>query len=211
MDGRLVGALDDALEEEECLASTSKHHTKYLHLQEPAELATLLEVVPEDADAANPDKYVLKWHNQPKHLDKEVTFRVQGYLVDFHLPPILQLDQLPRNVAWAKQMVQISDLGSRGFEKSVMGFKTIHEIMTRRFPTNSCQSWQPTKFEGHAALDLQSPYFTCKSEEKLTEFPPNIDSLRHMAHRGKSKGLWPLLDSLVEYYERKVIVSDEKQ
>ncbi|KAF8576621.1 hypothetical protein K439DRAFT_1622734 [Ramaria rubella] len=203
-------ALDDALEEEECLASTSKHCTKYLHLQEPAELAMLLEVVPEDADTENPDKYVLKWHNQPKH-HKEVTFRVQGYLVDFHLPPILQLDQLPQNVAWAKQMVRISGLGSRGFEQSVMGFKTIHEIMTRRFPTNSCQSWQPTEFEGHAALDLQSPYFTRKSKEKLTEFPPNVDPLGHLARRGKSKGLWPSLDALVEYYEIKVIISDEKQ
>ncbi|KAF8589282.1 hypothetical protein K439DRAFT_1612870 [Ramaria rubella] len=114
-----------------------QHRTKYLHLQEPAKLATLLEVVPEDADAANPDKYVLKWHNQPKHLDKEVTFRVQGYLVDFHLPPSLQLDQsslkgidyhgmLPGQSRWFK----FQGLGSRGFEQSVMGFKTIHEIMT---------------------------------------------------------------------------------
>ncbi|KAF8585370.1 hypothetical protein K439DRAFT_1616011 [Ramaria rubella] len=50
-----------------------------------------------------------------------------------------------------------------------------------------------------------------KSEEKLTEFPPNVDPLGHLARQGKSKGLWPSLDALVEYYERKVIVSDEKQ
>ncbi|KAF8585210.1 hypothetical protein K439DRAFT_1616155 [Ramaria rubella] len=192
-------------------AAQGHAHLVQSHFQEPAELAMLLEVVLEDADTANPDKYVLKWNNQSKHLDKEVTFCVQGYLVDFHLPPILQLDQLPQNVTWAKQMVRISGLGSRGFEQSVMGFKTIHEIMTQRFPTNTCQSWQPTEFDGHAALDLQSPYFTCKSEEKLTEFPPNVDPLGHLARQGKSKGLWPSLDALVEYYERKVIVSDEKQ
>ncbi|KAF8585327.1 hypothetical protein K439DRAFT_1616053 [Ramaria rubella] len=50
-----------------------------------------------------------------------------------------------------------------------------------------------------------------KSEEKLTEFPPNVDPLGHLARQGKSKGLWPSLDALVEYYERKVIMSDEKQ
>ncbi|KAF8587959.1 hypothetical protein K439DRAFT_1613974 [Ramaria rubella] len=74
-------------------AAEGHAHLVQSHFQEPAELTTLLEVVPEDADTANPDKYGLKWHNQPKHLDKEVTFHVQGYLVDFHLPPILQLDQ----------------------------------------------------------------------------------------------------------------------
>ncbi|KAF8572978.1 hypothetical protein K439DRAFT_1625392 [Ramaria rubella] len=193
MDGHLVGelfsdvyrALDDALDEEECLASTSKHHTKYLHLQEPAKLVMLLEVVPEDADTANPDKYVLKWHNQPKHLDKEVTFHVQGYLVDFHLPPILQLDQ--------------SSLKGIDYHRMSPG------------QSRCCQSWQPTEFEGHAALDLQSPYFMRKSKEKLTEFPPNVDPLGHLACQGKSKWLWPSLDALVEYYERKVIVSDEKQ
>ncbi|KAF8574369.1 hypothetical protein K439DRAFT_1624382 [Ramaria rubella] len=208
MDGHLVGELFSDVYRK--TAAQGYAHLVQSHFQEPAKLATLLEVVPEDSDAANPDKYVLKWHNQPKHLDKEVTFRVQGYLVNFHLPPILQLDQSSlKGIDYHGMSPEQSRC--RGFEQSMMGFKTVHEIMTRRFPTNSCQSWQPTEFEGHAALDLQSPYFTCKSKEKLTEFPPHVDPLGHLACQGKSKGLWPLLDALVEYYERKVIVSDEKQ
>ncbi|KAF8582436.1 hypothetical protein K439DRAFT_1618252 [Ramaria rubella] len=179
--------INDALEEEECLASAGKHRTKYLHLQELTKLADFLEVQPEDANVANPEKYILKWHEQPKTHDAEVTFRVQGYLVDFNLPPILHLDQrilnhrsrLPWNVAWAKQMV--------------------------------CQTWQPSEFEGHVALDFQSPYFTCKSDEKLAQFPENIDPLGHLARRGKSKGLWPSLDSLVKYYKQKIVVVDKKQ
>ncbi|KAF8574259.1 hypothetical protein K439DRAFT_1624469 [Ramaria rubella] len=83
--------------------------------------------------------------------------------------------------------------------------------MTRRLPTNSCQTWQPSEFEGHVALDFQSPYFTRKSDEKLAQFPENIDPLGHLARRGKSKGLWPSLDSLVEYYEWKIVVLEKKQ
>ncbi|KAF8576935.1 hypothetical protein K439DRAFT_1622482 [Ramaria rubella] len=209
----LIKRCNDALKEEECLASAGKHHTKYLHLQEPTKLADFLEVQPEDANVANPEKYILKWHEQPKTHDAEVTFQVQGYLVDFNLPPILHSDQnrLPWNVAWAKQMVRVSGLGGHGFHQSVMGFKTIHEIMTRRLPTNSCQTWQPSEYEGHVALDFQSPYFMRKSDEKLAQLPENVDPLGYLARRGKSKGLWPSLDSLVEYYERKIVVVNKKQ
>ncbi|KAF8573060.1 hypothetical protein K439DRAFT_1625332, partial [Ramaria rubella] len=56
-----------------------------------------------------------------------------------------------------------------------------------------------------------SPYFTQKSDEKLAQFPENIDPLGHLARQGESKGLWPSLDSLVEYYERKIVVVDKKQ
>ncbi|KAF8578045.1 hypothetical protein K439DRAFT_1621634 [Ramaria rubella] len=175
------------------------------HLQELTKLADFLEVQPEDANVTNPEEYIFKWHEQPKTHDAEVTFRVQGYLVDFNLPPILHSDQnrldyhrmLPGQSKW--------------FHQSVMGFKTIHEIMTRRLPTNSCQMWQPSEFEGHVALDFQSPYFTRKSDEKLAQFPENVDPLGHLACRGKSKGLWPSLDSLVEYYERKIVVVNKKQ
>ncbi|KAF8591233.1 hypothetical protein K439DRAFT_1611248 [Ramaria rubella] len=187
--------INDAVEEEECLASAGKHHTKYLHLQEPTKLADFLEVQPEDANVANPEKYILKWDEQPKTHDSEVTFRVQGYLVDFNLPPILHSDQS----AFLRLLEGLYSITGVDYHGMLPG------------KSKCCQTWQPSEFEGHVALDFQSPYFTRKSDEKLAQLPENIDPLGHLAHRDKSKGLWPSLDSLVECYERKIVVVDKKQ
>ncbi|KAF8585341.1 hypothetical protein K439DRAFT_1562903 [Ramaria rubella] len=191
------------LQQEEFHAVQGKLSEKYLHYQDPIVLASALDAVPDNTLHAT--TYLLCWKN-PLTQGTEITFRVQGYLVDLELPPIAKNTRLPRNVAWAKQRVHICGLGSSAFQESVRNIKAIHEVMAHRLSVNNVREWQPVQFEGHLDIDIQCSYFPrCHNNDTiLPSFPDYMDPFGILMQAGQNKGLRPSQGSVVEYYERTV-------
>ncbi|TFK53518.1 hypothetical protein OE88DRAFT_1611284, partial [Heliocybe sulcata] len=109
----------------------------------------------------------------------EFNLRVVGILCAKDLPP--QLEPLIRKAykkQFLNQSIQITGLSDETFKNAMQGIAIIHRHMSRSFKDGAMQSWAPSDFDGHPAIDVTTRFFNHSKAPGGTisiPFDTNID------------------------------------
>lgn len=130
----------------------------------------------------------------------EVTFRLQGVLLDARLPS----PRMPiRNPSMLKQSVRIGGCGSRRFHTSIGHLRCMVSCVACSLPQDSMHTWTPLDHDGEEVLLFSNRYFTSKTVGKdgsAVQFHSSVDPTGALA-LAAGLCLVHTEDNIVEYLE----------
>ena len=115
---------------------------------------------------------------------EEMVLRLQGFLVQAHLPPILSRKQyaypfllftyhaitkfrLGSSPSTARQSVTLSGLGSARFNDAIAAILKIHQHFHQHCPEGQMDGWEPRKERGHPVVSAGARYLSTKVDAKI--------------------------------------------
>ncbi|KAI0741510.1 hypothetical protein C8Q80DRAFT_1221540 [Daedaleopsis nitida] len=138
--------------------------------------------------------------------------KVQGYLVDYKLPPVRQSD-VPRNpnrIIDMKQFVPLTGVGAEQFERAVGGVVSIYEMFKADLQRRGFQlrPWSPAGDGHHLALTFANRYLTTAKEsggERPIDINGTIDPLNVLTPHLRTEV--HILKNVVEYWQQEELGS----
>ena len=116
--------------------------------------------------------------SKPEDEPEEIVLRVQGFVIQSRLPPILNRKQYVNNI-WeegtyllisqyrlgdppinARQSVTLSGLGAENFAQALQGMMRIQQYFGEHCSEGQMESWEPRKDRGHPVLTIGNRYLS---------------------------------------------------
>ncbi|KAJ2914455.1 hypothetical protein MD484_g5957, partial [Candolleomyces efflorescens] len=113
---------------------------------------------------------------------EEATFRVQGVLCGKDLPPVTlsgARSSRLRSRKYIRQHVKLTGMGSNDMIQCIQQAEAAYLKMLNHFKEGALEPWQPSMFEGKAAIEANTRYFTQASHAQASDavdFAPYVDS-----------------------------------
>ncbi|KAJ2924233.1 hypothetical protein H1R20_g12863, partial [Candolleomyces eurysporus] len=112
---------------------------------------------------------------------EEACFRVQGILCGKDLPPVTLSGNRPSRLRarkYIRQSAKITGFGNEDMLQCIKKIEAIYLKMSNQFKEGSFEPWQPSVFEGNAAMEANTRYFTQATHSTagdVVDFAPHVD------------------------------------
>ncbi|TCD64113.1 hypothetical protein EIP91_004526 [Steccherinum ochraceum] len=142
---------------------------------------------------------------------EEMVFRVQGFVTQAYLPPIVEQLKATSVSEGVRQSIEITGLGARRFDKAVNAhwilMDTLVPFVGGKDRINT--SWNPAKghYHSYPTMTIANRYFTSPQEAKTQPtiaFSDQVDPLSVLQNYGNKYHLKHTEDNEVQYFERSI-------